>query len=91
MEGSSREWSRGPGGPRADTGPGKLEAFVICVDLRCGYYQGFSDIRDAPEMCPRCGGPLLRECAACHMLLRTFSATCLNCGRPIGLSSPKGR
>lgn len=88
---SSDDRARRLGERLAGARPRKLEAFVVCMDSRCGYYQGFFDIRGSPEACPRCGGPLLRECATCQMLLRSSSPICRNCGRPIGLGSPKGR
>lgn len=74
---------------RVDTSPRKLPAFVICLNNRCRYYADFLDIRESPKVCPRCGGPLVRECGTCQMLLRSSSSLCSNCGRPIAASVPR--
>jgi hypothetical protein len=69
---------------RIEAKPRRLEAYVVCLRPRCGYYAAFVDLRESPADCPRCGGPLQRECRACGMLLRSSSFACQNCGRPIG-------
>lgn len=78
------ERARRPGNRRINAEPRRLEAFVLCVNSACGFYAAFGDLRDSPLVCPRCAGPLLRECGACGMLLRSAAPTCQNCGRLIG-------
>jgi predicted RNA-binding Zn-ribbon protein involved in translation (DUF1610 family) len=63
----------------------RLIAYVVCLNPECGYAEGFADLRDSPSACPRCGGELVRECATCHMILRSPASVCTNCGRPIGV------
>ncbi len=78
------ERARRPGEFRVDIQPRRLDAFAVCVKPGCGYYEAFTDLRDSPAACPRCGRALQKECASCGMLLRSASPTCQNCGRLIG-------
>ena len=81
---SSENEFRGAGQRGAPDGePERLVAYVVCINPQCGYSAGFADLRDSPSNCPACGGELLRECGTCHMILRSSSPMCTNCGRPI--------
>ena len=74
------------GEPKApEEEPERLMAYVVCVNPRCGYNEGFADLRDSPIACPRCSRELVRDCGTCHMILRSPLPICSNCGRPIAL------
>jgi len=81
---SSEDELRGAGRPKApEEEPERLVAYVVCINPECRYSEGFADLRDSPSDCPVCGRELLRECGTCHMILRSSSPMCTNCGRPI--------
>ena len=57
-----------------------MQAFAICRDRQCGFSQGYDDIREAPDSCPKCGKPLAVNCSQCGALFRNGSGRCVNCG-----------